>query len=38
MYERTENKDPKMIYVKSEKKFPFKDHKGRITSLAVTPK
>ena len=38
LYEKSDSKDPKNSYIRSERKFPLKEFRGRITSLATTPK
>lgn len=38
MYEKSDSKDPKSIYIRSNRKFPIKEYRGRITSLTATPK
>lgn len=38
LYEKSDSKEPKNIYMRSERKFNLNEHKGKITSLLSTPK
>jgi hypothetical protein len=38
LYEKSDSKEPKNIYMRSERKFNLSEHKAKVNSLLVTPK
>jgi hypothetical protein len=38
LYEKSESKEPKNLYIKADRKLSLNEHKGRIISLLATPK
>lgn len=38
LYEKSDSKEAKNIYIRSDRKFSLNEHKGKISSLVATPK